>query len=152
MMNNDNKKSIALFDYIPIDLLFLCTSLKFDKHYYNILKICSKEIYEKFKNDSWEKWDKVNPVTLEIKNLITSGYRNFKINNYEFFVVNAKITKIKDVYKYCLYTSRGEIITLQFNGFASNFSTFTRRINQIECLVNGYPFSAFSRKLSLTNT
>jgi len=45
---------VALLDIIPIDLLFSFTSLKYDKHYFNTLKICSKSIYNKFKEDSLE--------------------------------------------------------------------------------------------------
>ena len=152
----NNEKKVALLDYIPTDLLFSFTSLKFDKKHFNMLKLCSKQIYEKFKNDSWEKWETIDHSASDIKKLIENGYRNFRVNDIEFFVVNAKIKFINYFgykYAYSLYTSSGKIIGMHCDYVSITGSRYipSSKIKNIQYLKESYPFSAQSRPITVYN-
>ena len=146
------KNKVDLLGYIPNDLMFLFTSLKFDRKHFIMFNTCCKSLLEKLKNDSWEKWENIKPSSINIGKLIEDGYRNFRINHLEFFIVNAKnnITNDTDIqYSYILHTRYGKIITLYNNNiYISNYILGNNKLinlEKLEYLKESYPFIAKSR-------
>lgn len=156
LMNLSIDKGPSLMDYIPNDLIFSLISLKFSRRDYNLFKITSKTIYNKFKNDSWEEWESIDHGSSDIKDLIESGYRNFRINHIEFFVVNAKMKFLNYShykYGYALYTSDGKIISIHCGNVSMTGKYYVPsfRIGEIQYLKKAYPFSAQSRSIKVYN-
>ena len=137
----------SIMDYIPYDLVFSLISMKFSRRDYNLFKIVSKTIYNIFKRDSWEEWQQINTQDSTIHKLIIDGYRNFRINGVEHFVVNAKYKKYNNFHVYSLYMDDGYIVTI--NGNRISYSMFKKNtiINKFEILKNAYPFISRSRPL-----
>jgi len=138
----------SLLEYIPTDLIFSFTSLKFDRKHFIMLNTCCKKLLNNFKHDNWEHWEEINSSNENIRKLIGNGYRNFRLNNLEFFVVNAKLKK----FKYSLYTSQGQIINIDINHYISVTSLFyipSFSLQRLEYLKDSYPFSAKSRSIKI---
>ena len=129
----------SIIDCLPLDLVFNFTSLQFDRRHFIMFNTCCKTLLSKYKMDSREIWEDVNTNDTNIANIITNGYRNFRINNLEFFVVNARIgSNYDETHIYCLHTKTGIVLSIYKN-----------TINKIEYLKEAYPYNPISRPLTI---
>jgi hypothetical protein len=138
----------SLLECIPTDLIFSFTTLKFDRKHFIMFNTCCKTLLNNFKHNNCDHWEELNSTNENIRKFLGNGYRNFRLNNLEFFVVNAKIKKSQ----YSLYTSQGQIIHIYNNGYISITSPFyiaSFRLQRLEYLKDSYPFSAKSRCLEI---
>lgn len=135
----------CIIEYLPLDLVYHFTSLEFDRRHFIMFNTCCKTLLTKYKNDSHEIWE---DVSNHIANIITNGYRNFRINNLEFFVVNARIGYHHDgTHIYCLHTQNGLVIRIYKNNI--NINTFNINANHIQYLKEAYPYNPISRPLTI---
>ena len=147
------KNNISMLDILPYDLIFNMVNLKFERKFFNMFKITCKTIYNKFKTETNETWESVTNIT----NLLNSGYRNFKLGDYEFFIVNAKLKKYNDIHNFHLYTSDGfifhiinNIITNIYNGIAIKDYIKINHSYNLKYLKDSNIFSPISRPINVT--
>ena len=140
---------LSIIDYLPSDLVFSLTSLQFDRRHFIMFNTCCRTLLSKYNMDSREIWTKIDTHSDDIQKIINAGYRNFRINNLEFFVVNARagirVLGHDDARVYCLHTTYGSVLTIY--GDIINMGIDTVNINQIEYLKEAYPYNAVSRPL-----
>jgi len=83
---------------------------RFSKMHYNIFKLTCKNIYSSFIENEQEEWERFTNYN-NLANIIKIGYRNIRINNIEFYIVNIDIlTNNEREGKYRFFTLCGRII------------------------------------------